>query len=258
MRKLWPGAVGLLVALGAFLAAERQYDGLLSLHDLWTVRLAVLNGILLLGTVILLWWYSASAHGQNTAAQEELGLARKTYIENNKPVVYCDRYEHPGAAGSYTYVLRNVGGGFALNVYFLDHPAGRIPIALGSLAASAERAFPHMLQNELCQARSGAGHVLLAEGQFTRTTQWTPTLNFRTPEGGSDARGGHVEHATGIPHVPPPRFQYQGLAEYLSSNGRSLREQLENLITKDHVKELIEAGRRKREGDESQEVKAQR
>jgi precorrin-2 methylase len=64
--------------------------------------------------------YARIAHRQTTAIARQTALAEKDYIERNKPIVLLDRWEHPEKEGNYHYVLRNVGGGFALNVYYFE------------------------------------------------------------------------------------------------------------------------------------------
>lgn len=199
--------------------------------DLWAVRMDLASGLVLFDNLCVLWWYAHSTWEQKAAAQAQLHFTSKDYIERNKPVVYSDLWEDPEREGAYHYVVRNVGGGFALNVYFLE--AGGFPFTIGALAAGTERRLPAILNQELVEARGGASHILVAEGPFSRTTQWTATLNYRTPE--QDGRHGQVEHANAIPRVPPPRGENQTLVQYLDNNSRSLFEQLDQVRAQEDV-----------------------
>ena len=206
-------------AYGPYLNVQHQQG------ELWSVRMYLASGLLLFDNLCALWWYAHSTQEQKQAAQQQLQLAGKDYIERNKPVVYSDRWEDPDRKGAYHYIIRNVGGGFALNVYFVE--PGRLPVALGALAAGAERRLPSDLNDELVKAWTGAMHILIAEGPFSRTTQWTATLNYRIPD--NVVAGGQVEHKHGIPHVEPPRHEHQSLADYWRKNGAHLCEQLNQL-----------------------------
>ncbi|HSL20540.1 MAG TPA: hypothetical protein VK886_03330 [Vicinamibacterales bacterium] len=162
---------------------------------------------------------------QVAAAHEQLARWDKDYIERNKPVVFCDRWEHPEKEGNYHYVVRNVGGGFAVNVYFIDTTTMQMtPLALGSLAANDERRVPPRVANALATATTGLGHLIVAEGAWSRTTQWTTTLNFRTAD--NDIRQGHVQHRLALVTVEPPRGESQRLSHYLANNGAGFLEQL--------------------------------
>ena len=172
--------------------------------------------------LIVLWWYADTTHQQWL-------LDSKSYIEQNKPIVYSDRWEHPEKPDNYYYVFRNVGGGYAANVYYLRDEEK--PVALGSIAAGDERRFPADVNDRLCERHTNEGlgdrHLLVAEAPYTRTTQWTVTLNFRTPA--SDRRRGHVEHGHARPRVAPPRGENQPLDDFLELNERTFFEQLSRL-----------------------------
>jgi hypothetical protein len=169
------------------------------------------------------------AQAQAQAAQDQLGRWDKDYIERNKPVVFSDRAEdREDRGGNYHYVMRNVGGGFAVNVYFIDaaHPF-ETPLALGSLAPNAERQMPMAVNRALASAENGLRHLLIAEGPATRTTQWTPTLNFRTAD--NDIRKGQVQHRVARVQNPSPAGEPQPLRVFLENNRLNLLTQLESL-----------------------------
>ena len=59
--------------------------------------------------------YARIAYRQTRAIVRQTTLAEKDYIERHKPIVLLDRWEHPEKEGNYHYVIRNVGGGFAVS-----------------------------------------------------------------------------------------------------------------------------------------------
>jgi hypothetical protein len=102
---------------------------------------------------------TAAFRAQVKTAEEKAALDGKTYIEGNKPIVFCDRVGRSDGVG-FDYVMRNVGGGFAINVYFIAEdapvpPTGELPVrALGSLAADAEKPFPETLRRTFCDSEN--------------------------------------------------------------------------------------------------------
>ncbi len=171
------------------------------------------------------WWYAKIAKRQTDAIVSQQRLAEKDYIERNKPVVYIDRAEG-SEAGNARYIVRNVGGGFAVNTYVFDVTLVD-QVAAGSLAAGEERTLPAVLNRRLCDNGAGSKHLVIAEAPFTRTTQWTPTLNLRTQSAGSHK--GQVIHRSASVAVEAPRFVDQSLSEYLKANVDTFRVQLRSL-----------------------------
>ena len=175
---------------------------------------------------------SAHAAGQLAALQAQLKQSGKAYIERNKPVVFCDRVGL--STGGYEYVIRNVGEGFAVNVYFVPDRAaadahGDWPVrAVGSLGPNSERSLPDELNRGLCDSgKYPFGFLIVAEGPYSRTTQWTPTLNYRSVD---DSRmEGHVHHRVATIQNPSPRFERQPLREFLDQNAGDLLTQLATL-----------------------------
>jgi hypothetical protein len=169
---------------------------------------------------------SAALKAQLETAQSQMNLEGKAYIERNKPIVFSDRVTGPN--GVPDYVMRNVGGGFAINVYYIAEDVTVTPDgalsgvrALGSLAPNAERPFPDKLRRALCDDREShpIPHILLAEGPFSRTTQWTATLNYRTAV--HDPMEGHVRHRVAVSPVKAPRFKRQSLRTLARRRGDS-------------------------------------
>ena len=130
--------------------------------------------------------------------------------------------------------MRNVGGGFAVNVYFVPDRAapdseGDWPVrALGSLGPNSERRLPEILNRAFCDSTNHPiPHLLIAEGPYSRTTQWNPTLNYRSAD--FDRREGHVLHRVATILKASPRFLHQSLREFLSDNAGDLLKQLATL-----------------------------
>jgi hypothetical protein len=91
--------------------------------------------------------------------------------QDNKPVVFAGHNQQN------ELIVRNVGGGFAANVYLiLREKKGEIK-GVGALAAGHEIKVPVAIDNWLGSAKS-TGFVIVAEGLATRTQRWNPTLNW--------------------------------------------------------------------------------
>lgn len=120
----------------------------------------------------------AEMRAQLLNTREQLALAREDQADaarerfrRNKPIVLTD------VDSSGRYVLRNVGGGPALNVYWLpssSHDTKALP--LGGLGVGEERPLPDVAVIDIAEG-SYWSHMLIAEGIRTRTRRWSATLN---------------------------------------------------------------------------------
>jgi hypothetical protein len=227
------GLAILVVALISWrLAGFYVRPGQLTVTDLYAVRTQIVLIAVTSLTAVIVLWYARLTSIMARAGQRQIQLAEKDYIERNKPIVFADRVAD--AYGGHEYVMRNVGGGFAVNVFFVPSDAtpdtsGQWPVrALGSLSANSERRLPEELNRALCDsANIPVPHLLIAEGPYSRTTQWTPTLNYRSAN--YDPREGHVEHRVATVAHPSARFQNQLLADFLKQNAADLFTQLKRL-----------------------------
>ena len=117
------------------------------------------------------------------------------FVQRNRPAVFIDRWEAYGRENDH-YIMRNVGGGFATNVYLIDRDdPEKMTYPLGSLGSDAQRRLPEYVNSRLVDGTTrmmGGTYLVIAEGPPSRTTQWTPTLNFLMPS--IDIRGGQVRH----------------------------------------------------------------
>ena len=225
----WFWILCLLAVNGAVSAgAEYLYHHTLRAQpgELWAVRMYLASGLLLFDNLCVLWWYADSTKQQLALAQVEFKESQRQRLVSQKPVVYTERVEDPERAGHVSYFIRNAGGGPAVNVYYIglfDLAFGQAG-SLGALAAGDARLLPRGVGAILREGDAGIRYVLVAESLYTRTTQWNPTLNVRTQTAGR--HGGQVLYRTAEPAIPPPRFQYQSLRDYLANNNGSFAEQL--------------------------------
>jgi len=187
----------------------------------WTALQAVATILAFIAAAI----YAAIAYQQTSAIVRQTNLAEKDYLERNKPVVFVDRIDDLERTRNYRYVIRNAGGGYAVNVYYYDIMVVA-PHAVGSLAAGEHRLVPADLNDYLC--RGGAVKcVIVAEAPYTRTTQWTVTLNLRTQE--ASGHEGQVLHRAARVTYEPPRFRDESLQDFMTANGPDIRQQLRDL-----------------------------
>ena len=179
------------------------------------------------------------AERQLEAAREQLAMmnqeihdSRVARLQDQKPIVFIDRVEDENDPRNYRYVARNVGGGFALNVYCFDVTI-MVPVSLGALSAGSERTLPAELNRAWCDGGAGLRSLVVAEAPFTRTTQWTPTVNLRTQTAG--AHKGQVLHRTATVVAAPPRHEAQGLSDYMTANRETFHVQLTALTEEEHL-----------------------
>jgi hypothetical protein len=243
----------LLIYLAFAYALPRVHGGLGSagqFGDMFGVLNAFASGIAMIGVALAVWLQreqvimqaaelkdamqqakqqTAAMNAQLETAKSQMQLEQRDYIVRNKPVVYTNRREDPERKGNVHYVAHNAGGGFAVNVFYFDVSLAT-PIAIGSLAAGEERVLPQTVNNFLQEGGAGTRHLVVAEGPYTRTTQWSATFNLRTQEAG-DHRG-QVLHAHPSGVIQPRRGTYQPLADFMTANFRSFHEQLK-LVSED-------------------------
>jgi hypothetical protein len=138
-----------------FRPRDLTYDGL------WAARVGVWTGLLLVSNLVLVWWAALSTWRQ-------VEIAEKTYRDdwvarrqNLKPVVFTEYGDKDSA-----YLIRNVGGGFALNVYVLvtSSNGSCVFIPAGSLGSGQERELSDVESKHIGNDLDHA-HVILAEGR---------------------------------------------------------------------------------------------
>jgi hypothetical protein len=155
--------------------------------DLWQAQMGLAQGLLLVNTLIIVWVSTWAMEQQTDSVRRQLALAEgevraasHARWQDNKPIVFTDRRDDPDkGAGHYRNVIRNVGGGFAVNVYCLTGDDLKHPNiwSLGALAAQHERVLDP-------ESPFDEPHIIVAEGLHTRTRRWNPTLNTPGAAGG--------------------------------------------------------------------------
>jgi len=164
----------------------------------WTQRIALWSGLLLLDNLGVLWWYAhltglvaGAAIDQAAASSEQLDLLRSAAQESRRPIAVSQRVRVPGQPGTgrvgegVHYVVRNIGPGFALNVYWvaaMSQAGWRGLRNLGSLAAGGELRLPEDLEQPLRDGSGLLAHLLIAESADWHM-RWSVTLNVRLPDG---------------------------------------------------------------------------
>ena len=228
-RRLWSLFGFLYVVLGFAVAV-------------WPGRRDVLGALLSFSTVyvltwtlILVWSYTEHTANMVAAAREEINVAQRQMevaeenlrtavvwrFQDNKPVVVIDRDERDDGEH---FVVRNVGGGFALNVFFIGFdPDGRVVTnrPLGALGAGQQRDLPAIIRFEI-----GDRYIVLAEGVRTRTRQWNATLN-------GISRGREMMHQLATFPEAPIAEQFrtsQTIEEFVAGHSGDLHKQLGNLL----------------------------
>lgn len=171
--KQWPTAAGLVV-----------FSVILWRASVWlgaTNNTTLVQNIVLLDTLLVLWWYT----------HETARLAENAVITERvrqKPFAVVAR--EPLSGDAFEYRIHNVGSGLAVNVWWVtQEPDGSLkPQPLGALGPNDSRRLPEALLRPLCDQRNVPGFALLAEGLFTRTSKWTATFNYRGAAPGSEVR----------------------------------------------------------------------
>jgi hypothetical protein len=246
--KLLLGYFALYLALAYFLPfVHRGLPAAGQFGDMFGVVNAFASGLAMVGVAIAVWLQreqvvmqaaelkeamqqakqqTAALNAQLAAAQSQMQLEQKAYVERNKPSVYLDRREDPERRNHSNYVAHNAGGGFAINVFVFDVTLAE-PGAIGSLGSGEERVLPLAINEALQDGAAGKRHLVVAEAPYTRTTQWTATLNLRTSQAG--AHRGQILHAHASLEAQPPRGQHQTLRDYMTANRESFHKQLSEL-----------------------------
>jgi hypothetical protein len=225
MPSLWLGA-GIILNVAVALAFEAFRPQSLTYDGLWNARTGLWAGLLLFDNLAVLWWYAYTTKQQLDHSKAAFAESQRHLLIAQKPLLYVERVEDPDRRGHVTYRVRNAGAGSAVNAYYigLAELLFSEPRAIGSVAPGDARLLPAEINRILQEGGAGIKFVIVAEAHYTRTTQWTPTLNVRTQTAGR--HGGQVLYRTAEPAVPPPRFQYQSLRDYLQNNSASFAQQL--------------------------------
>ena len=153
---------------------------------LWQDQIALFQGLLLLDTLVVVWWYTDVTAELAKTSQSQLHQAGLFERVRNKPVAVM--VLHPLDRGGFEYCVRNIGPGLAVSVWCVTvSPAGEFKrVCLGALGPGDSRVLPSDILRPLCDDTLTQPFAVLAEGMWTRTAQWTLTVNLRGDNPGSD------------------------------------------------------------------------
>jgi hypothetical protein len=146
----------------------------------WNARTSVWIALLLLDVVAVAWWYA-------DVSSRQCRLIEQTRADASRPFAVIDRQRMPeSTAGDCArYVVRNIGSGLAVNVFYVvEDDAGLNIRSMGALSGHADRSLSDAVERPL-RAASGAAHqfVVVAEGLVTQAGRWTVTANALLPTG---------------------------------------------------------------------------
>jgi len=186
LRSHWRSAVVLLLLDCAIWAVCRFLFLDAASPDLWQDQLVLFQGLLLLDTLLVVWWYTDVTAQLAKTNESQLRQAAMAERVRNKPVAVA--VLHPLASGGFEYRVRNIGPGLAVGVWCITgSPDDQFErVCLGALGPGDSRALPSNLLRPLCDERTVRPFAVLAEGMWTRTAQWTLTVNLRGDNPGSD------------------------------------------------------------------------
>ena len=147
-----------------------------TLDGRWNARTSLWIALLLLDLVVVIWWYV-------DVASRQCRLAEQMRVDANRPFAVIDRQRMPeaesGGGEQVRYVVRNIGSGLAVNVFYVvEDDAGLNIRSMGALAGLADRALSDAVERPL-RAAAGAAHqfVVVAEGLASPSGRWTVTAN---------------------------------------------------------------------------------
>jgi hypothetical protein len=151
VRHRWRWLLGLVVAMTAVWGLATLFV-LRSRSTAWGDSLALAQALLILANLLALWPYAMATVAQFVTESIER-------LKQNKPVVFTD----VEAGGP---VIRNVGGSFVVNVWYLEESGE--PVPLGSLGVGEARPPQQIVDRP---------HLLLAEAQPLTGRPWTISIN---------------------------------------------------------------------------------
>lgn len=163
-------------------------------EDLWQAQMGLLQGLLLLDTLLVIWWYADLTASLRRASYRQLVLGQQQFrhalgVERirHKPFVVAVRTELEDTG--YAYFVRNIGPGLAANIWYVhEQPDGSCSKRpLGALGPGDSKRLPDDIDRKLCDHDGLFPFGLAAEGLVTRTAQWTATVNLR-----QRSRGGEI------------------------------------------------------------------
>jgi len=130
------GIVTLIASLFLLAAFETARLLLGGSDTLWQARIGVLGAGLLIGNLLVLWWYASLTRDLASAAQEQIKLSEHQNRAAARPCVVIEENEPslPRAA--------NIGNGIAINVVIIENVTAQTPTftPIGALGPSTTAA----------------------------------------------------------------------------------------------------------------------
>jgi hypothetical protein len=194
--------------------------------ELWRNQLALAQGLLLLDTPLVVWWYTDVTAQLARTSEAQRIRTQSSELVHNRPVVVGVLKD--------VYGVQNVGPGLAVAVWLVAEGSDGLfdRFLLGALGPSDFRPLPPRLREHLNHGRQA--FALLSEGIWTRTAQWTLTVN-----------GVGNRHHPGIFSRFVPIADVQGdrsVDEVIQSEGQSPRAALTSIEDFEPVTAVPNAG----------------
>ena len=136
------------------------------------VRVSIITVYVLVVTLALVWRNTIVTRAIAKTAREQIELQRVELRIAHKPFVVTDLSSERG------YFIQNLGPGLAVNTYMVvPQDDGKWMVhELGGLGPG-QHARVDAVHVGIANEGPARKHVIFAEGLFTRTAQWTATLN---------------------------------------------------------------------------------
>lgn len=189
----WPTVAGLALVNAIAWGASRLFVLRSSSPSLWQDQMGLAQALLLLDTLLVIWWYTDVTATLARTAERQLAQVQNVERIRHKPFAVAALT--PLTAGGYEYCVRNIGPGLAVSVWYVSLRNGTSLNAecLGALGPGESRRLPEPILRPLCDRQSVEPFALFAEALWTRTSQWTATANARGIDLGSDVFSRFIE-----------------------------------------------------------------
>ena len=197
-----------------------------------------LSALLVLDTLIVVWWYTSLTHelataarSQANASEEQLRLLQAQREDERRPCVVIDwSIDSAGdreAADCGKYKARNIGQGIAVNVVHVDTLDGADPTVthIGALGSGASVSLPADLNRRLCEDHVGRqNNYLIADS--AGSDLWVISRNVRQVAG----RISHVVSTRQIPDRLVREIRRQSLDDYLKAHWTEVQKELAMML----------------------------
>jgi hypothetical protein len=172
LTRQWTTALGLLAAnILVWTAFRFTVFQSFKPPDLWQAQMALAQGLLLVDTLLVIWWYTDRTAALCRTSQQQFGHAVGVERIRQKPFVVANRLELQ--RDGYGYFIRNIGEGLAVNVWYVEEQSDGafLKQPLGALGSDDSKRLPADVDRRLCDQDGLFPFALAAEGLITRTAQ---------------------------------------------------------------------------------------